>query len=236
MNGVATMRIAVIGTGMVGRALAGKLASLGHEVAIGTRDVEATLARTEADGMGTPPFSEWQKENPGVRLMAFPGAGAFGEIVLNATAGVNSLAALGAVGAEILADKVLIDLALPLDFSNGMPPRLTIANDDSLGEQTQRAFPKSRVVKTLNTMFVSIMVEPSRVPGHHSIFLAGDDEGAKATVNGLLAELGWPDDSMVDLGGIQGARGTEMYMQLYFTLVGVIGHFDFNIALALRAG
>jgi predicted dinucleotide-binding enzyme len=77
------------------------------------------------------------------------------------------MAALEAVGAANLAGKVVVDLALPLDFSPGMPPRLFVANTDSLGEQIQRAFPDARVVKTLNTVFVDVMVEPARVPGRH---------------------------------------------------------------------
>ncbi len=76
-------------------------------------------------------------------------AGAHGELIVNATAGASSLAALEAVGAANLAGKVVIDIALPLDFSQGMPPLHLVANTDSLGEQIQRAFPDARVVKTL---------------------------------------------------------------------------------------
>ncbi|PZR89302.1 MAG: NADP oxidoreductase [Stutzerimonas stutzeri] len=224
------MKIAVLGTGMVGRALAKRFAETGHEVAVATRDVEKTLARHEAGSMGTPPYSEWQQANPHIRLVPFAEAGRFAEVVVNATHGANSLPALEAVGGEALAGKVLIDLALPLDFSQGMPPKLLIANTDSLGEQIQRAYPQARVVKTFNTMFCKVMVDPKSVPGPHNIFLAGDDEAAKQTVRQLLAEFGWSEDVMIDLGGIDGARATEMYMQLYFRLTGIIG-FDFNIAV-----
>ncbi len=225
------MKIAVLGTGMVGRALAGKLAAVGHDVVIGTRDVEQTLARTEPGQIGTPPYAEWQQAHPEVGLATFAEAGVYGEIVVNATGGARSLAALEATGAANLAGKILVDLAIPLDLSRGMPPRLLFANADSLGEQIQRAFPDARVVKTLNTVFVAVMIEPSRVPGRHSLFVAGDDPGAKETVKGLLGELGWPQDVIVDLGGIAAARSTEMYMQLYFNLAGVFGTFDFNIAV-----
>lgn len=225
------MNIAVLGTGMVGRALAARLAGLGHDVVIGTRDVDQTLARSEPGALGTPPYAEWQRANPGVRLVPFPEAGAHGELVVNATAGAASMAALEAVGAANLAGKLLVDLALPLDFSHGMPPQLLVANTDSLGEQIQRTFPDARVVKTLNTVFVEVMIEPGRVPGRHTIFVAGDDVGAKETVKGLLRAFGWPDDVIVDLGGIVAARATEMYMQLYFTLVGVLDTFGFNIAI-----
>ncbi len=225
------MKISVLGTGMVGRALAGRLAGLGHDVVIGTRDVEQTLARTEpSDARGVLPYAEWQRANPHVRLVPFAAAGAHAEIVVNATAGAVSLAALAEVGAENLAGKVLLDLALPLERSEGIP-RLLVAHTDSLGEQIQRAFPEARVVKTLHTVFVQVMIEPGRVPGRHNIFVAGDDDGAKATVRGLLAEFGWPDDSVIDLGGIGAARAAEMYAPLYFTLAHVLGTYDFNIAV-----
>ncbi|TWE13055.1 hypothetical protein BKA23_1883 [Rudaeicoccus suwonensis] len=216
---------------MVGRALAGRLSGLGHDVVIGTRDVQQTLTRTEPDSMGTPPYSGWQKDNATVRLATFPDAGTHGELVINATSGVNAMAALEATGSENLAGKVLVDLALPLDFSGGMPPRLTIANTDSLGEQVQRAFPDALVVKTLNTMFKDIMVDPARLPGHHNIFIAGNDTGAKETVTTLLTEFGWQQETIIDLGSIQSARATEMYMQMYFNLVGVLDTFEFNIAI-----
>lgn len=226
------MKIAVLGTGMVGRALAGRLAGLGHDVVIGTRDVEQTLARSEPDNnFGHPPYADWRQANPAVRLVPFPEAGAHGELVVNATAGTASLDALAAVRSENLAGKVLVDLALPLDFSQGMPPRLTVANTGSLGEQIQRAYPEAHVVKALNTVFVNVMIDPARLPGRHNIFVAGDDAGAKKTVMDLLGEFGWPEEAIVDLGGIQAARATEMYMRLYFTLVGALDTFEFNIAL-----
>ena len=142
------MKIAVLGTGMVGRALAGRLAGLEHDVVVGTRDVEQTLARTEPGSMGTPPYAEWQQATPAVRLLPFHEAGAHGELILNATAGAQAMAALEATGAQNLTGKVLLDLAIPLDFSHGMPPQLLVANTDSLGEQIQRAFPDTRAVKT----------------------------------------------------------------------------------------
>lgn len=223
------MKISVLGTGNVGRILAGRLAGLGHDVVIGTRDVADTLARAEPDTMGTPPYARWQQEHPDVRLVPFPDAGAHGELVLNAINGQNALAALEAVGARTLAGKILLDLALPLDLSEGFPPTLTIANDDSLGEIIQRTYPQTRVVKSLNSVYCEVMVEPSRVPGEHTIFVAGNDAGAKATVAGILEQFGWPPASVFDLGDITGARGAEMYARLYFTLYNAIGSFDFNI-------
>ncbi|MFJ8794938.1 NADPH-dependent F420 reductase [Streptomyces sp. NPDC102462] len=228
------MKIAVLGTGMVGRAIAHRLSTLGHDVVIGTRDVEQTLARTEPDWLGNEPFAQWQQTHPAVRLVSFADAGAYGEIVVNATRGAASLAAVEAAGAANLAGKVLLDAALPLDMSQGMPPLLSVVNTDSLGEQIQRAVPEARVVKSLNTMLADVMVDPAHVPGHHNVFVAGDDAEAKATVTGLLREIGWPEDAILDLGGIRGARGTEMYSALLFAVSDALGTYDFNVAIVRK--
>ncbi|MGW0818031.1 NADPH-dependent F420 reductase [Streptomyces viridiviolaceus] len=228
------MKIAVLGTGMVGRAIADRLSTLAHDVVIGTRDVAQTLARTEPDWLGNVPFAQWQQTHPAVRLVSFSDAGVHGEVVVNATQGVSSLAAIEAAGAANLAGKVLLDTALPLDLSQGMPPTLTVANTDSLGEQLQRAVPQARVVKSLNTMLADVMVNPAHVPGHHNVFVAGDDADAKEIVTSLLREIGWPDDAILDLGGIRGARATEMYSTLLFTVSGVLGTYDFNIAIVRK--
>ncbi|MBU2661928.1 NAD(P)-binding domain-containing protein [Actinoplanes bogorensis] len=221
------MKIAVIGTGMVGRGLAGRLARLGHDVVVGTRDADATAGRSD--------FQEWQQAHPDVGLLPFAQAGAFGELVINASAGASSLAALDAVGADNLDGKVLLDLAIPLDLSQGLPPTLLIAADDSLGERIQRAFPGARVVKSLHTMYFEIMIDPARIPGPHSVFVAGEDAAAKKTVSELLGEFGWPQDAIIDLGGITTARGTEMYSRLYFDLVGAFGDFNFTINVVRAA-
>jgi predicted dinucleotide-binding enzyme len=225
------MKIAVIGTGMVGRAFADRLTRLGHDVVIGTRDPQATLARTEPDDKGTPPLADWFKDNPDARLVTMPKAAAHGEIIINATAGANAVAALEHVGAEHLAGKVLLDLALPLDLSAGWPPRLSVANDDSLGEQIQRAFPQARVVKSLTTVQYEIMLDPARLPGHHTMFVSGNDSAAKEAVKQLLGEFGWPAEVILDLGDITTARATEMYSRLLFTMADHFGDYQFNIAL-----
>jgi len=223
------MEIAVLGTGVAGRTLAARLADLGHDVVIGTRDVEATLARSDPDAMGNPPFAQWQAQHGNVRLVPFADAGTHGEMVVNATAGAGSVAALDAVGRDNLAGKVLVDVANPLDHSHGMPPGLFVTNTDSLAEQIQRAFPDSRVVKALNTMNASVMVEPARVPGEHTVFVCGDDPDAKATVKQLLGDFGWSGDAILDLGGLRAARGAEMYLPLWLSVWGVLGTGDFNI-------
>jgi 8-hydroxy-5-deazaflavin:NADPH oxidoreductase len=223
------MKIAVLGTGMVGRSFSSRLAGLGHDVVIGTRDVDATLAVSEPDRMGNAPFAQWQADHPDVRLLTFADAGAHGDVVVNATAGGVSLAALEAAGPGNLAGKVLIDAANTLDFSQGMPPILSVVNTDSLGEQIQRAFPDARVVKTLNTMNAVVMVDPARLPNDHDVFMAGEDTGAKETVKSLLREFGWKDGNIVDLGGIRSARGTEMYLPLWLSVMAAFGTADYNI-------
>jgi predicted dinucleotide-binding enzyme len=114
------MRIGVLGTGGVGQTLAAKMASLGHDVMMGTRDVQAALARTDA-GWGAEVLSQWQAEHPDVKLGTFAEAASHAEIVFNATAGMASMDALEAAGAENLEGKILVEVANPLDFSGGMP-------------------------------------------------------------------------------------------------------------------
>jgi 8-hydroxy-5-deazaflavin:NADPH oxidoreductase len=224
------MKIAILGTGTVGRTLATGFSQRGHQVMIGTRDVAETLARADRDAMGNPPFSEWHADHSGVGLGTFGEAALAGELVVNATSGAVSLSALEDAGSG-LEDKIIIDVANPLDFSQGMPPTLSIANTDSLAEQIQQIFPRSKVVKALNTMTARLMIEPSLLPEGHEVFLAGDDLAAKKKVHDLLVELGWKEDHIKDLGGIRAARGLEMYLPLWVTLMGKLGTADFNIKL-----
>ena len=219
------------GTGMVGQAIAGRLHELGHTVVIGTRDPEATLARTEPDGIGNPPFSAWRAAHEGVAVATFADAAASAELVVNASSGAASLDLLGLAGAENLAGKVLLDIANPLDFSPGRPPALTVCNTDSLGEQVQRAFPAARVVKALNTVNCNVMVDPGLLPGDHHLFLCGNDAAAKARVADLLVGMGWKRRNLVDLGDITAARATEMFLPLWLRLSGVLGtpHFSFRV-------
>ena len=222
------MRYAVLGTGTVGRAVAAKLASLGHEVTIGTRDPQATLARAESDATGTVPFAQWHQANPGVRLAAFADAAASAGTVVNATSGAGALEALSLARADNLAGKPLLDIANPLDFSQGVPPSLNPVNTDSLGEQIQRAFPEAKVVKTLNTMSAHVMVDPAQVAGEHNVFVSGNDADTKKAVAELLVSFGWPATSVLDLGDITTARGTEMLLPIWLRLWGALGHTGFN--------
>ncbi len=222
------MKIAVLGTGPVGRTLSARFAGLGHEVVVGTRDVADTLARTESDAWGSPAFSVWLAAHPEVTVGSFSEAAEDGELLVNATNGAGSLAALALAGADRLAGKVLVDVSNPLDFSHGMPPTLLVKDTDSLGEQIQRAFPDTRVVKTLNTMTADLQAEPGQLAGgDHTVFVSGDDAEAKREVTRFLESLGHTD--VIDLGDITTARGTEMYLPLWLRLWGSLGTGIFNI-------
>ncbi len=222
------MKIAVLGTGTVGRTLAAGLAAAGHEVTVGTRDVAATLSRSAADPMGSPPFADWRRQHQDVGVESLAEAAAGAQLVVNALSGAGALSGLEAAGETNLAGKVLVDVANPLDFSRGMPPSLTVSNTDSLGEQIQRRFPGTRVVKALNTVNAGLMVGPAGLHGgEHTVFVSGDDATAKAQVVALLESLGWTD--ILDLGDITTARGTEMYLALWVRLFGVLGTPAFSI-------
>ena len=193
------MRIGMLGSGRVGHTLATKFIELGHDVRMGSREATNEKARGWAESAG-------DRASHG----SFADAASFGELVFNCTAGAASLEALEQAGEAALAGKVLVDVANPLDFSLGMPPILTVCNTDSLGEQIQRRFPDTRVVKALNTMNHEVMVDPGLVPGEHDLFVCGDDAGAKETVSELLESFGWSPERIVDLGGIDASRGREM--------------------------
>lgn len=214
------MRYAVLGTGNVGRALSARLAGLGHEVVMGTRDAANPTANEWAAG----------QEHP-VRVATFADAAAQGEVVINATGGAVTLDVLAMAGADNVAGKVLIDISNPMDPASGFPPTLLVANTDSMGEQIQRAYPAARVVKSLNTINCDVMVDPTIVPGEHVVFVAGEDPAAKATVAAMLTEFGWPAERIVDLGGIEAARATEMYLMLWIRLNLAGGGHLFNIAV-----
>jgi predicted dinucleotide-binding enzyme len=228
------MKIGILGTGMVGRAIGEKLMESNHDVMFGTRDVAKTLERTDVSPMGTLPFGKWMKQHPTAKLETFREAAAHGDIVINATYGVTSLAALEYAGKENLKDKILIDVANPLDFSEGFPPSLTVCNTDSLGEQIQREFPETKVVKTLNTMNCYVMANPKLVPGNHTVFICGNDTHSKTKVKGFLTDwFGWKKENILDLGDITNARGTEMLLPIWVRLFGLLQNPMFNFHVAV---
>ena len=210
------MRIAVLGTGTVGRALAGRFAELGHEVTVGTRDPAATAAKEE--------YAAWGAGHPAIGLATFAAATDAAEVVVNATSGGVSLEVLAQAGD--LTGKVLLDVSNGLDFSHGFPPLMVAPQDDSIAEQIQRAHPEARVVKSLNTMTADLMVHPEQLPDPGSVFVSGDDADAKATVAGLLHDLGHTD--VIDLGDVTTARGAEWLMPAWLRVMGATGSPFFN--------
>lgn len=223
------MRIGIIGSGVVGQTIGAKLVERGEDIVLGTR---SPTQLGEKRGLGGS-LEDWlRKTSNKARIATFRESAAHGEIVFNATAGTGTLEALKLAGSENLNGKILIDISNPLDFSRGMPPTLTVCNTDSLGEQIQRAFPEARVVKTLNTMTASIMVEPALVAGGgHDVFVSGNDAAAKARVTELLKQwFGWRNP--IDLGDITSARGTEMVLPIWVRLWGALGTPMFNFKIA----
>lgn len=213
------MKIGFIGSGNVGQTLGESLVKRGHEVKLGARDPEKLrewLQSLNQDGKAS--------------VGSFQEAAEHGEIIFNATTGTVSLEALQTVSHQALRGKILIDVALPLHFSNG-ELSLSIANTDSLGEQIQRAFPETKVVKTLNTVTSALMVNPnSLADGQHDLFISGNDEDAKNEVIALLKEwFGWK--SVINLGDISSARGTEMLLALSSRIYGAVGHPNFNFKI-----
>lgn len=226
------MKIGIIGTGTVGRAIASKLAELDYDVMMGTRNVSEKLASDASDMYGNPPLNEWIKSNNKVKLVTFAEAASFGEIIVNATNGSNSVKALIQSGAKNLAGKVLIDIANPLDFSNGMPPSLIsgLHNTNSLAEEIQKTFPDVKVVKTLNTMTAALMINPNMLGnGDHVNFICGNSTDAKAKVEKILNQFGWKTESIMDLGDITAARASESILLIWVRMLGVMKMPFFNI-------
>ena len=213
------MRIAIFGTGSVGKTVGTKLVELGHDVKMGSRTADNTNAAEWAAARG-------ERATHGT----YADAAEFGEIVFNCTAGSGTLDALRAAGEAALNGKILVDIANPLDFSKGMPPSLLLCNDDSLGEEIQRTYPDVRVVKTLNTVNANVMVDPARLEEDTAVFVSGNDPDAKAQIAQILTEgFGWKD--VVDLGDITTARGTEAYLLLWVRLWGAFQTPDFNVKI-----
>lgn len=218
------MRICVLGAGTVGRTLAARLDGLGHSVVVGTRDPEATLARRDQEDGG---FAAWHRGHPEVEVATYAAAAAGADVVVNATPGAVSLEVLHSIGEEALAGRVLMDVSNPLDPATGFPPALSVSNTDSLGEQLQRSLPRARVVKTLNTVNASLMVDPAALGASSTVFVSGDEADAKTVVVGILESFGHED--VIDLGGIETARGVEMWLPLWLRLMGALGTVQFNL-------
>ncbi|MFE5618669.1 NADPH-dependent F420 reductase [Streptomyces sp. NPDC056463] len=208
------MRIGILGTGNVGRALAAGWARGGHDIVLGSRRPEDPELLTELKEL----------LDAGVRVGDPAAATAHAEVLVNATPGTASVPLLESVGASALEGKVLLDVAV------GFLEDETLSHPVvSLGEEIQRAFPATRVVKTLCTVDRVVMVAPQSLEGPSTLFLSGDDAEAKETVSGLLRDLGWPQDSLLDLGGIETARGQEHFALLFIGIALSTKTFGFGI-------
>jgi predicted dinucleotide-binding enzyme len=215
------MKIAVLGTGNVGDTIGSKLVELGHSVMMGSRTSDNEKGKAFV-----------AKHNDKATLGSYADAAAFGEIIFNCTAGIGSLEALKMAGEKNLNGKIIVDIANSLDFSKGMPPSLAICNTNSLGEEIQKAFPQTKVVKALNTMWCGLMVNPLMINGgDHSTFVSGNDAEAKEKVKDMLKSFGWFEKNILDLGDITKARGTEMYLLLWLSIYGSTNNGAFNIKI-----
>ena len=209
-------RIGILGSGVVGQCLAGGLAGHGHEVMIASRE-PAKLAEYAAGA--------------GVATGTFEQAAEHGELLVLCAKGDAVEAVIALAGPERLAGKVVIDTTNPLDFSSGRPG-LFVGFDDSLGERVQRAAPEARVVKAFNIVSAPTMIDPSFEDGPADMFIAGDDDGAKAVVTDLLHDVGWPN--VWDTGGIEGARLLEPLCILWVVVAQRRGAWDHAFKVATQ--
>jgi 8-hydroxy-5-deazaflavin:NADPH oxidoreductase len=204
------MRIGILGTGNVARALATAWAATGHDVLLGSRHPR------DRAGLDLP-------------VATLDEAAAHADVIVNATPGTESLPLLTGVGAPALSSKVLIDIAI--GFTEN--PSALSHPVTSLAEEIQGALPQTRVVKTLCTVTAAVMAEPGlldeAIGGPGTIFLSGDDPEAKRLTGRLLTDLGWPEASQLDLGGVATARGQEHFALLFLGVAGALGTHTFNI-------
>lgn len=216
------MKIAVFGTGMVGDTIGSKLIELGHEVMMGSRSASNEKAKAFV-----------AKHKSGASAGTYADAAKFGELIFNCTKGDGSIDAIRTAG-NAIDGKIIIDVSNPLDFSKGAPPSLvpSLSNTNSLGEEIQKTFPSTKVVKTLNTMWCGLMVNPNMIGGgDHTNFICGNDAGAKGKVKNLLHEFGWKNENLLDIGDITSARGSEAVLPIWLRVWSATqnGAFNFKI-------
>jgi len=207
--------IAILGSGRVATSLAAGLARGGHTLFIGVRKPE-----------GTKPW-----DGPTATFVTHAEAIAAAEIVFNATPGDTSVERLAAL-ADALRGKLLVDVANATGRDEAGRPTGLLYPTDSLAERLQSALPATRVVKTLNTMLAPVMSNPAMLTASPTVFLSGDDAEDKATVRALLADMGWENRSMLDLGGIATARGPEAVMLMVSDIMKASGFKPFAVAVA----
>jgi len=214
-------RVGVIGSGVVGRVLAAGFAARGHEVTIGTRQPE------ENDDV-----QAWAAQHDGVAIGSFVAAAEAGELLVLATRGTAVKQAIATAGPQHFAGKVVIDTTNPLDPSGDRAALAVSSPADSGGETVQRAIPEARVVKAFNTVSNAIMVDPGLAGGRQPMFIAGNDDTAKATVSAALDDFGW--DAM-DVGGIEQSRQLESLCLLWVAVGKARGAWDHAFTVVGRA-
>ncbi len=196
------MKIAVLGTGMVGNTIGIKLIQLGHQVMMGSRTADNEKAKLWVNNNGS-----------NASQGTFADAAKFGEMIFLCTKGEATLDVLRMAGLSLFNGKTVIDISNPLDFSNGMPPSMFICNTNSLGEEVQKLIPDAYVVKTLNIVNCEVMVNANKSNGDPTMFMSGNNQEAKSAASKILEDFGWKD--IIDLGDITTARGTEMMLPIW---------------------
>jgi len=200
------MKIAILGTGNVAHALGAGWRAAGHEVVLGARDASA----------GDPAFA----------VVGLQEALAAGDVIVNAITGAAALDAITALDPSAMAGKTLLDAANAVTATGDL-----VYPNSSLAERLQAALPAVHVVKSLNTAAIEVMADPSLVEPA-TVFLSGDHDQAKAQARELLHDLGWKDGAIIDLGGVQTARGPENYIVLFFATIGVLKTPRFNLHIS----
>jgi 8-hydroxy-5-deazaflavin:NADPH oxidoreductase len=197
------VKIAILGTGKVAHALGAGWKKAGHDVVFGARDASAA--------------------DPDFEITSLQDAMAGGDVIVNAITGAVALQAITALNTSAMAGKTLLDAA------NAVTPAGDLVYpNSSLAEHLQAALPAVHVVKSLNTAAIQVQADPS-LTGPATVFVSGDNEAAKTEVKGLVRDLGWRDEGIIDLGSIQTARGPENYIVLFFSIIGVLKSPIFNI-------
>jgi len=194
------MRVGVLGSGVVGKVLAAGFAGRGHEVMIGSRSPEL--------------LADWLEENPGVGSGFFGDTAAFAELIVLAVKGTAAHNALSLAGEEHHAGKPVIDATNPIADEppvNGVLKFFTNL-DESLMEQLQKQYPRTKFVKAFSSVSSARMVNPVFEGGKPTMFICGNDEQAKTVVTGVLEQFGWEAE---DMGAVEAARAIEPLCMLY---------------------
>jgi 8-hydroxy-5-deazaflavin:NADPH oxidoreductase len=199
------MKLGILGTGKVAVMLAAAWRKAGHEITFGSRDPSS--------------------KNLGFEVTRLPDCVSGADVVVNAILGSAALETISAMDADLFAGKTVIDV------SNATTPQFELTySDSSLAGRLQEALPSANVVKSMNTAAMSVVTRATIVPTS-SLFLSGDSGEAKRKAAGLIRDLGWSDEEIVDLGGIETARGPEHYAVMFATLAGALKSEAFNIRL-----